>query len=210
MGPTTSRERRLGAILVCVMAGWVSSPWHGTPNAFVALAGVCAILVSGVLEWKELLAEHRAWDALIWFAPLIMMADQLNEGGVIRVVSGGLFAGMRGWPWAAALLALVAAYLYVHYSFASMTAQVTALYPGFLGAAVLAGAPGLPAALALAYFSSLNACLTHYGTGSAPIFFGAGYVSQATWWKLGFLISLVNLLIWVGIGSLWWKLLGWW
>ena len=210
MGPMKREERWLVAIMLCVMAGWVSSPWHGVPNAFVALTGISAILICRVLEWKDLLAEHRAWDALIWFGPLLMMADQLNETGVTKVVSAGIFAHMKGWPWALALLVLVAAYLYVHYTFASMTAHVTALYPGFLAAAVLSGSPPLLAALALAYFSNLNACLTHYGTGSAPVYFGAGFVGQGTWWKLGFLISLLNLVIWVGIGSMWWKMLGWW
>jgi len=28
-------------------------------------------------------------------------------------------------------------------------------------------------------FFELNAAMTHYGTGSAPVFFGAGYVAQA-------------------------------
>jgi DASS family divalent anion:Na+ symporter len=35
-------------------------------------------------------------------------------------------------------------------------------------------------------------------------------VRQAEWWRLGFLISLVNLAIWMGIGPLWWKLVGIW
>ena len=210
MGPMTRNERWLVAVMLCVMGGWVTSPWHGTPNAFVALSGVCAILVFRVLEWKELLSEHRAWDALIWFAPLIMMADQLNEVGVIKVISSGIFAQMHGWAWPAALFLLTTSYLYAHYTFASMTAQVTALYQGFFGAALMAGSPPLLAALSLGYFSNLNASLTHYGTGSAPVFFGAGYVSQGTWWRLGFLISLLDIVMWIGVGSLWWKLLGWW
>jgi DASS family divalent anion:Na+ symporter len=63
---------------------------------------------------------------------------------------------------------------------------------------------------ALAFFSNLNAGLTHYGTGSAPVFFGAGYVAPGAWWKLGFLISLVNIAIWLGLGSVWWKVIGLW
>jgi DASS family divalent anion:Na+ symporter len=91
-----------------------------------------------------------------------------------------------------------------------MTGHVTALYPAFLAATLAAGVPPVMAALVLAYFSNLNAAMTHYGTGSAPVFFGAGYVRQAEWWRLGFLISLVNLVIWLGIGPLWWKLVGIW
>ncbi|HWB83137.1 MAG TPA: DASS family sodium-coupled anion symporter [Bryobacteraceae bacterium] len=210
LGPMTKRERRLLIIMLCVMAGWVTSPWHGTSNTFVALAGVSAILVTGVLQWSDLLSEGRAWDALIWFGGLLMIADQLNASGVIKIVSNGMIAHMHGWNWGLLLLVLVAGYLYVHYAFASMTAHITALYPAFLAAAVLGGVPPLLAALALAFFSNLNASLTHYSTGSAPVYFGSGYVSLGTWWRAGFLISLVNLTIWLGVGSLWWKVLGLW
>ena len=91
-----------------------------------------------------------------------------------------------------------------------MTAHVSALYPGFLTAALGAGIPPLLAALPLAYFSNLDASLTHYGTGSAPIYFGAGYVDQTTWWRLGFIVSVMNLVFWLAIGLGWWKLVGLW
>jgi DASS family divalent anion:Na+ symporter len=163
-----------------------------------------------VLTWEDLLAESKAWDALVWFASLLMMSEALNEAGVIKFFSSGLFASMKGWPWGMVLVGLVVAYLYIHYSFASMTAHIMALYPGFLGAALAGGVPPLLAALPLAYFSNLNAGLTHYGTGSAPVYFGAGYVGQGTWWKLGFCLSVVNLAIWLGLGMVWWKLIGLW
>ena len=73
-----------------------------------------------------------------------------------------------------------------------MTAHVTALYPGFFAAALAAGCRRSLAALPLAYFSNLNAAMTHYGTGSAPVYFNAGYVRQADWWRVGFLISLLQ------------------
>ncbi|HVT37537.1 MAG TPA: DASS family sodium-coupled anion symporter [Gemmatimonadaceae bacterium] len=210
MGAMRRTEWILVVVMLTVMAGWVTSPLHGLHNTVVALAGVCALLLLGVLTWDDLLAERRAWDALIWFAPLLMMADALNEAGVIRALSTAFFAHVNGYAWTVAFPLLAVTYLYLHYGFASMTAHVTALYPSFIGAALLAGAPPLVAALVLAYFSNLNASLTHYGTGSAPIFFGAGYVSQGVWWRVGLSVSLLNVVIWLGVGMLWWKLLGWW
>jgi DASS family divalent anion:Na+ symporter len=210
MGPLGRNEQWLVVVMLAVMVGWVTSPWHGIPNTFVALSGVCAILLLHVLKWSDLLAEHRAWDTLMWFAPLVMMADELNQTGVIKIYSAKLFGLMGGWPWPAVLAGVVIAYLYVHYSFASMTAHVTALYPGFLAAALAGGVPPMLAALPLAYFSNLNAAMTHYGTASAPVFFGAGYVRQGEWWRLGFLISLVDLILWMGLGPLWWKAIGVW
>ena len=50
--------------------------------------------------------------------------------------------------------------------------------------------------------SSINPRLmTHYSTAPAPVLFGAGYVELADWWKLGAVISVVNILIWLGIGG---------
>ena len=72
------------------------------------------------------------------------------------------------------------------------------------------GAPPFAAALLLAYCSNLMAGLTHYGTTPGPIYFGAGYVRQQTWWWLGFVASVPNIVIWATVGFLWWKLLGWW
>ena len=57
---------------------------------------------------------------------------------------------------------------------------------------------------------NLFAGLTHYSAATAPIFFAGGSVSAGTWWKVGFLVSLVNISIWLLAGGLWWKLLGLW
>jgi DASS family divalent anion:Na+ symporter len=210
MGAMTAGEKRLVVVLLAVIAGWVTQPWHGLHPAIVAYAGVSLLLLLGVMQWEDVLAEHRAWDAFIWFGGLVMMADGLNQMGVIRAFTDALARPLSGFGPIAALVVLVLAYVYLHYGFASMTAHITALYPAFLLLAVARGAPPLVSALALAFFSNLNASLTHYGTGPAPIFFGSGYVSLPTWWRVGFVVVLCNLVVWLGLGLLWWRLLGLW
>jgi DASS family divalent anion:Na+ symporter len=66
------------------------------------------------------------------------------------------------------------------------------------------------AALVLCFFSNLHASMTHYGTGPAAAMFGQGFVPIVTWWRLGFIISIVHIAIWVGVGGAWWKVLGLW
>ena len=210
IGPMTRPEKYLVVIMLLVMAGWITAPWHGISNTPVALGGVCVILLIDVISWEDLLGDRAAWDALVWFALLLMMAEQLNEQGVIDLLSRSVFTHIHGWPWPLTLAALCIAYLYAHYTFASMTAHVSALYPGFLAAALAAGVPAPIAAWPLAFFSNLNAGITHYGTGSAPVYFGAGYVSQNQWWTIGFIVSVVNLAIWLGVGLVWWPLIGLW
>jgi hypothetical protein len=59
MGSFRREEKWLVAILLAVMAGWVTSNWHGISNTFVAFAGLAAILLARVLSWDDLLAERR-------------------------------------------------------------------------------------------------------------------------------------------------------
>jgi DASS family divalent anion:Na+ symporter len=193
-----------------VVAGWVTQPWHGIHPAMIAYGGISLLILSRVLAWDDILDERRAWDAFVWFGGLVMMADGLNQAGVIGAFARAMEGMLEGWGWMSALVALVLAYTFVHYGFASMTAHITALYPAFLLLAVTAGVPPLVGALALAFFSNLNASLTHYGTGPAPIFFGSGYVRLATWWRVGFIVVLAQLVIWLGLGMVWWRMLGLW
>ena len=41
--PLGLKEKWLLAIMLGVMTGWVTSPWHGMPNTVVALAGLSGI-----------------------------------------------------------------------------------------------------------------------------------------------------------------------
>jgi DASS family divalent anion:Na+ symporter len=109
-----------------------------------------------------------------------------------------------------AFIILVLVYFYSHYFFASNTAHVSAMFPAFLMVAIGLGTPPAYAILVFAFTSSLMGCLTHYGSGPAPLFYGSGYIDIKAWWKIGFILSVVNLIIWMGLGSLWWKLLGLW
>lgn len=82
------------------------------------------------------------------------------------------------------------------------------MYTAFLSVAINCGTPALPAALALGQLSNMMGCLTSYGIGSAPPYFGAGYVPQNKWYVLGFISSLVYLSVWLILGGAWWKVIG--
>jgi DASS family divalent anion:Na+ symporter len=42
------------------------------------------------------------------------------------------------------------------------------------------------------------------------MFYAHEYVSFQMWWRVGFVVSLVNLAIWSTVGFGWWKLVGIW
>jgi DASS family divalent anion:Na+ symporter len=84
------------------------------------------------------------------------------------------------------------------------------MYPPFLAVLVATGAPLGLVAFAFACFTNLAAGLTHYGTTPSPMFYAHEYVPFGTWWKVGFVVSLVNIAIWSTVGFGWWKVIGFW
>ena len=92
----------------------------------------------------------------------------------------------------------------------SLAVRTVLLVVAVIAVAVAAGAPPYLVALSLAFTANICLPITHYSGAPGPIYYGAGYVDLGTWWKLGFLFSVVNLIIWIGVGSMWWKVLGFW
>ncbi len=182
----------------------------GIQSTTAALLGLAVLLMTGVLSWEDLLQQKAAWNTLVWFATLLMMATHLNDLGLIPWFGEAISSLVAGTSWVKSFLILSLIYFYSHYLFASNTAHISSMYAAFLSVAIAVGTPPTLAALVLAFFSNLFSSMTHYGTGPAPVLFGSGYVEMRTWWKLGGLISIINIIIWLGIGGLWWKILGIW
>ena len=218
LGPIKTSEKILLAVFALLLLLWAGVPAlvlgasYEVDATAAAAIGLALLLVSGVLDWDDVLKEKGAWDTITWFSALVMMATFLNKLGLItwfsKAVQSGILSLGLGWVGAVALLTLV--YLYAHYFFASTTAHITAMFGAFFAAGIALGAPAMPFALLLAAASSIMMTLTHYATGTSPIVFGSGYVTLGHWWKIGFVMSLVNLAVWILVGGIWWKVLGYW
>ena len=210
LGPLKRREKVLLAVFVVLACTWATSGLHSVSTISAALAAISLLLLLGVLRLEEVAGEQPAWATFLWFGGFISMAGALTGSSLTSWFVSSMnrwFAGMDGLT---TLILLVIVYVYLHYAFAGMTTQIIALYAAFVAIATAAGAPPLLAALVFCFFSSLYACLTHYGDGAAPIFYGSGYIDQKSWWRVGFYLSLAHLLIWLGVGFPWWAFLGIW
>ncbi len=210
MGPLKTSEWYMVGVFFLILGLWIFGSKVGIDATTTAFIGLCALLLLQVLSWEDIKKEHGAWDTLVWFAALVMMATFLNSLGMIPWFSETMQGTVSGMSWVVALVVLAIVYFYSHYFFASNTAHVSAMYAAFLAVLVAVGAPPLLSALLLAFFSNLFSCTTHYGSGPAPVFFGTGFVTQNKWWSIGFVISIIHIIVWLGIGGLWWKVLGLW
>lgn len=210
LGALNRSEKTLLVVFVAVVFMWITAKWHGIDSTVVALVGISGLLVTGVLEWRDLIDETHAWEVFIWYGGLVMMATALGETNVTTLFANGIAATISGveWPIALAILGLI--FFYAHYAFASITAHVTAMFIPFLAVTIALGAPAGLTVLLLTYFANLSAGLTHYGTTPAPVYFGLGYVTQTRWWTVGLIASILNIIIWSTVGLFWWKLIGWW
>ena len=210
LGPASSHEKVLSGVFVGLALVWGTQQLHGIDTVVAGLAGLCVLLLGQVLSWRDVVEETSAWDTFVWWGAMMSLAMALNESRVTAWFAALAGNSLAGWRPMMALVALVVAYTYVHYAFAGQTAHVVALYSPFLTVAVAAGAPPLVAALLLGFFSNLNSTLTHYSDGAAPIYYGSGYIEQRAWWRIGFYLSDFHLVLWLGVGLPWWKVLGIW
>lgn len=208
LGALKKDEWIMGLTFISLLVFWISGRYLGISPALVAMAGVCVLILTGVLNWDEIKGNKGAWDTMIWFGAFVTMAHYLSEYGVVGFVSSSISGWFDGMPVALSLIAIGSLYYFAHYFFAATTAQISALYASFLLIMLGTDIPPLGGALILAYLSNLCAVVTHYGNGPAPILFGAGYVSLSQWWKAGFVMSLVYLTIWFTLGNTWLYWLG--
>ena len=210
MGTWTRGQKIMAAVFVLLLLLWSTKFLHGMGSGLVAWIGVCVLLVTGTESWDEVTGNAKAWDTLIWLGGLVTMATALKDKGVIDWFANIMSGQVSGLPGVWVVLVLGLVYFYSMYGFSMFTAHITALIGAFFAVAAVANAPPLLTVAVLAYFSCLCGAMTNYSTGPVVIYFGLGYVPVSNWFKIGFIVSIFHLAIWLTVGMAWWKVLGWW
>lgn len=208
MGPISRNEWLMLLAFFILLTLWIFGGALSIDATTTAFIGLTILLLTSVLTWEDVKAEKGAWDTIVWFAVLVMMASSLNELGFIGWFSDLIKAKIGGLSWYVAFPVIIVVYFFSHYIFASATAHVAAMYAALLGVGVAVGIPPMLLAMMLGFLGSIYGVLTHYGHGPAPVFFGSGYVELKAWWLRGLEIGIVLLIIYMVVGGLWMKVLG--
>jgi DASS family divalent anion:Na+ symporter len=187
---------------------WITGDLFSIDATTTAFIGLAILLLTSVLTWDDVKAEKGAWDTIVWFAVLVMMASSLNRLGFIGWFSELVKGKMGGMDWHYAYPVIVIVYFFSHYIFASATAHVAAMYAALLGVGVSLGVPPMLLAMMLGFMGSIYGTLTHYGHGPAPVFFGSGYVELKSWWTYGLVIGILLLAVYLIVGTSWLSILG--
>lgn len=211
LGPMTIAEKIMAATFILLLFMWTvgDMAWDvsATTTGFIGLA---VLLLTGVLTWHDVISEKSAWDTMVWFAVLYMMASSLSSYGIITYFSDGIANSLGGFSWPVAFIILTLVYFFSHYLFASATAHISAMYVAFLAAAISVGTSPLFAALVFGYISNLFTSITQYSGRASPAVFGTGYNTIGQWWRVSFIVALASIAVWMVIGGGWMKLIGYW
>ncbi len=200
MGAMTLREWIMAALVIAALGLWIFGKSLADPTT-VALIVICAMVLTGVVKWDDVVANKQAWNVLVWFATLVTLADGLNKVGFVEWFAKGAAARLVGLGPVAVMVLLTTLFFLVHYLFASSTAHTTAVLPVVLAAG--AAIPGMPVkafALLLCFALGLMGVISPYATGPGPVWYGSGYVPRGDFWKLGLLYGLAFLAALLAIG----------
>ena len=203
LGRLTRDERIVTATFVVMVGLWAASASLRLDSTAIAFAGLFVLLVSGVLTAQDIAKEGDVLAIYLWFAILFTLSSQLNELGFMGYVGDKLAGALGGTPALAAGVALVAAYVALHYLFVSQTAHLLALFGVFLDVGVRLGVPAAPLAFLLLFATNFFSALTPQGSSANLLFAGSGYLSQGEMYRLGAITTGFCLLVYLIVGLPW-------
>ena len=100
-------------------------------------------------------------------------------------------------------MTLISLFVFIHYLFVSQTSQILALFGVFLDVGTRGGVPVALMSFGLLFANSYFSVITPQGGSQNIIFAASGYLTQRELYRLGLLITLVFLAIYLLVGSPW-------
>lgn len=199
MGSITLKEILMLLFAVLALILWIFGKEMGVDATIAAVSIVALMVLCNVISWDDIIGNKGAWNVLVWFSTLVALADGLNRVGILKWMGGIAEASLSGLAPTTLMVSMLVVFFLLHYFFASVTAHVSALVPIFVVIAIKFVAPeALPTFMILLAGSlGVMGIITPYGTGPSPIWYGAGYVSSATWWGLGAIFGALYLSVMV-------------
>ncbi|AXH10834.1 anion permease [Malaciobacter halophilus] len=195
LGSITKKELLMATLALVALLLWIFGKSVGIHSTTAAIAVVSVMVLSGIITWDDVISNKSAFNVLIWFASLVAMASGLKKVGVLEWIGSGAETYLSGLTPTMLILSMLILFFVLHYFFASTTAHTTALMPIFIAIAMKLMTPEqlLPFSILLAGSLGLMGIITPYATGPSPIWYGAGYISQARWWGLGAIFGALYL-----------------
>ena len=203
LGPLSRDERITAVVFVMMVAGWIFADALKLNVTSIAFAGLGLLLLANVLTVDDIALQGDTLVTFLWLAVLFAMSGQLNELGFMGYAGQRLASHMVGLSWPVTYVTLIVLYVAIHYMFVSQSSQVLALLGVFLDVGVRGGVPAPLMAFALLFASSYFSVITPQAGSQNVIFVGSGYLTQKELYRLGLLITLFFMAVFLTVGTAW-------
>ncbi|WP_373002380.1 DASS family sodium-coupled anion symporter [Sulfurimonas sp.] len=203
MGPVHKNEFIMAATFFGMVFLWVMSGSWGLDKTAVAFLGLGVLMVTNIFTLDDMRSEGNALSTLVWFSILFSMSVYLDKLGFMGWVGMHISDIVVGFSWPVVYVGLTISYVLIHYFFVSQTAQMLALFSVFLSVAITAGVPPELMALMLLFATNFNAIITPQGSSANVIYAGSGYLEPGEIYKVGGIITLINTLVFLTVGTAW-------
>jgi len=202
MGPVSRSEWIMIGLVLLAMLLWIagSNPNIKLPmlganfiNAtMVVLLVISLMLVTGVVDFADIVAEKNAWDVFLYFTSLLTLASGLNDIGFVKWVAESFAKPLASMSPTTAMILLVALFFWIHYFFSSITSHTAAVLPVVLAVGSAIPSISVPTLTMLCIYSlGIMGVISPYATGPAPIYFSSGYIGRSDFWKFGLVFGVV-------------------
>jgi len=203
MGAVSKNEWIMAATFIGMVFLWIMSGTFGLDKTAVAFLGLGVLMLSNIFTLEDMRNEGNALATLVWFSILFSMSVQLNNLGFMGWVGMHISDMVYGLSWPIVYVSLTVGYVLIHYFFVSQTAQMLALFSVFLGVGVNSGVPAELMAMMLLFATNFNAIITPQGSSANVIYVGSGYLEAREIYKVGGIITLVNTIVFLTVGTAW-------
>jgi DASS family divalent anion:Na+ symporter len=202
MGKFSKNEYIMSMVFILMLVLWVFSSTLGVDKTAVAFLGLGILMATNIFSLEDLKHEGGALETFIWFATLYTISVYLNKFGFMGYLGTHIAQMVVGYDWYSVYLILVLGYIFIHYFFVSQTAHMLALYGIFLSVGINASVEPVLLALMLLYATNFNAIITPQGSSANVIYIGSGYITPMEVYKVGGIVTLINSLVFLTLGSL--------
>lgn len=203
MGPISRNEWITAGVFLGMLLLWSLSGFFPIDKAAVAFGGLGILIATRVFSVEDFHTQGEALSTLIWFAILFALSTQLAEMGFMSAVANHFTSYLVGMSWMTVYILLIALYVAIHYFFVSQSAHLLALFGLFLSIGMSAGVPGELMAMMLLFATNFNAIIAPQGSSANAIYFSSGYITAREIYIYGGAVTLLNLLIYLAIGTPW-------
>ena len=161
-----------------------------SPDSFVALTAAVAVVIFGVVRWREV-ARNTDWGVLLLFGGGITLSTLLQKSGASAAL-GQEMASTFVLAHPFIVILAVSAFIIFLTEFTSNTASAALLVPVFASVAEQMGMPKEVMVLIIGIGASC-AFMLPVATPPNAIVFGTGIVTQRDMLKVGMVLNILSI-----------------